>query len=120
MSHQPAASRGLPQTAPGLAIQAPVAGQSYDSPGTGRTTACGAVVGEERRFVRMADEPERAHRAVGQDLSGRRLGEEPEQGVARRAVPAVDAVTAGLSRLDNLNTSRPRTTTRSGPSAQAS
>jgi hypothetical protein len=44
----------------------------------------------------MADEPERAHRAVGQDLSGTRLGEEPEQGMARRAVPAVDAVTAGL------------------------
>ena len=47
--------------------------------------------------MRMADEPERAHRAAGQDRSGRRLGEEPEQGVARRAVPAVDAVTAGLS-----------------------
>src|SRR6186713_403738 len=46
--------------------------------------------------MRMADEPERAHRAVGQDLSGRRLGEEPEQRVSRRAVPAVDAVTAGL------------------------
>src|SRR5262249_52927638 len=56
----------------------------------------GAVVGEERRFVRMTDEPERTHWAVGQDLGGRRLGEEPEQGVAWRAVPAVDAVTAGL------------------------
>ena len=33
--------------------------------------------------------------AGGQDACGRRLGEEPEQGVARRAVPAVDAVTAG-------------------------
>ena len=96
MSHQLAASRGLPQTAPGLAMQAPVAGQSYDSPGTGRTAGSSAVVGEERRFMRMADEAERAHRAVGQDLCGRRLGEEPEQGVARRAVPAVDAVTARL------------------------
>ena len=56
----------------------------------------GAVVGEQRRFMRVADEPERAHRAVGQDRSGRCLGEEPEQGVARSAVPAVDAVTAGL------------------------
>src|SRR5215218_572216 len=28
----------------------------------------GAVVGEERRFMRMADEPERAHRAVGRIL----------------------------------------------------
>ena len=37
MSHQLAASRGLPQTAPGLAMQAPVASQSYDSSGTGRT-----------------------------------------------------------------------------------
>jgi hypothetical protein len=46
--------------------------------------------------MRMADEPERAHRAVGQDRSGRRVAEEPEQGVARRAVPAVDAVTAGF------------------------
>ena len=70
--------------------------------------------------MRVADEPERAHGAVGQDLGGRRLGEEPEQGVARRAVPAVDAVTAGLARLDNLNTSRPWATTWSGPSAQAS
>src|SRR5687768_5908915 len=56
----------------------------------------GAVVGEERRFMRMADEPERTLGAVGQDFCGRRLGEEPEQWVARRAVPAVDAVTAGL------------------------
>jgi hypothetical protein len=37
MSHQLAASRGLPQTAPGLAIQASVASQSYGSPGRGRT-----------------------------------------------------------------------------------
>ncbi len=37
MSHQLAASRGLPQTAPGLAMQAPVPSQSYGSPGTGRT-----------------------------------------------------------------------------------
>src|SRR6476659_2805782 len=42
MSHQLAASRGLPQTAPGLAMQAPVAGQSYDSPGTGRTARVAA------------------------------------------------------------------------------
>ena len=97
MSHQLAASRGLPQTAPGLAMQATVASHSYDSPGTGRTRARrGAVEDEERRFMRVPDEPERAHRAVGQDRSGRRLGEEPEEGVARRAVPAVDAVTAGL------------------------
>ena len=47
--------------------------------------------------MRMADEPERTHGAAGQDFCGRRLGEEPEQRVARRAVPAVDAVTAGLS-----------------------
>ncbi len=45
--------------------------------------------------MRMADEPEGAQGAVGQDPGGRRLGEEPEQGVARRAVPAVDAVTDG-------------------------
>ena len=45
--------------------------------------------------MRMADESERAQGAAGQDSGGRRLGEEPEQGVARRAVPAVDAVTAG-------------------------
>ena len=65
-------------------------------PERGARARSGAVVGEERRFMRMADEPERAHRAVGQDSCGRRLGEEPEQGVARRAVPAVDAVTPGL------------------------
>src|SRR5690349_21152056 len=39
-------------------------------------TRRGAVVGEERRFMRMADEPERAYRAGGQDSCGRRLGEE--------------------------------------------
>jgi hypothetical protein len=33
--------------------------------------------------------------AAGQDPGGRCLGEEPEQGMARRAVPAVDAVSAG-------------------------
>ena len=42
MSHQLAASRGLPQTAPGLAMQAPAASQSYDSPGTGRTARVAA------------------------------------------------------------------------------
>ena len=42
MSHQLAASRGLPQTAPGLAMQAPVASQSYDSPGAGRTARVAA------------------------------------------------------------------------------
>jgi integrase len=42
MSHQLAASRGLPQTAPGLAMQASVASQSYDSPGTGRTARVAA------------------------------------------------------------------------------
>ena len=41
-SHQLAASRGLPQTAPGLAMHAPVASQSYDSPGTGRTARIAA------------------------------------------------------------------------------
>src|SRR5262245_51862325 len=71
----------------------PVVGLARDGAHRARS---GAVVGEERWFMRMADESERAQRAVGQDSGGRRLGEEPEQGVARRAVPAVDAVTAGL------------------------
>jgi hypothetical protein len=44
--------------------------------------------------MRMTDESERAKGAAGQDSGGGRLGQEPEQGVARRAVPAVDAVTA--------------------------
>ncbi len=95
----------------------PVVRLAGDGPHRGRS---GAVVGEERRFMRMADESERAQGAAGQDSGGRRLGEEPEQGVARRAVPAVDAVTAGDCAVDNLNTSRPWATTRSGPSAQAS
>ena len=45
--------------------------------------------------MRMADKSERSQGAARQDSGGRRLSEEPEQGVARRAVPAVDAVTAG-------------------------
>ena len=54
-----------------------------------------AVVGEERRFMRVAGESEGARAAAGQDARGGCFGEKPEQGVARRAVPAVDAVTAG-------------------------
>ena len=33
--------------------------------------------------MRMADEPERAHGALGQDAGGGRLCEKPEQGMAR-------------------------------------
>src|SRR5579864_912607 len=70
----------------------PVVRLARDRPHRARS---GAVVNEEGRFMRMADKSERSQGAARQDSGGRRLSEEPEQGVARRAVPAVDAVTAG-------------------------
>src|SRR4029077_18090199 len=67
----------------------PVVRLARDRPHRARS---GAVVNEEGRFMRMADKSERSQGAARQDSGGRRLSEEPEQGVARRAVPAVDAV----------------------------
>src|SRR5215471_4122837 len=70
----------------------PVVRLARDRPHRARS---GAVVNEEGRFMRMADKSERPQGAARQDPGGRRLSEEVEQRVARRAVPAVDAVTAG-------------------------